>query len=167
MPPPARAICPAPHPAAARPTTTRQLREVIDRLDQRRAQVMVESLIAEVNADKAAQMGIQWQNLLGNKGGNVAVFGTNFGSTGNLVTLSTQGVTAATGLSGGLNLGAFRQVNGVYVLAGLANFLEKNIGANVLSTPTLMTLDNEEARIVVGKNVSFQTGNTTVNSGGV
>ena len=145
----------------------RQLREVIDRLDQRRAQVMVESLIAEVNADKAAQMGIQWQNILGNKGGNVGVLGTNFGTTGNIVSLSTQGVTAATGLSGGLNLGAFRQVNGVYVLAGLANFLEKNIGANVLSTPTLMTLDNEEARIVVGKNVSFQTGNTTVNSGGV
>jgi general secretion pathway protein D len=147
----------------------RQLREVIDRLDQRRAQVMVESLIAEVNADKAAQMGIQWQNVLGNKGGNVGVLGTNFGtaSTGNIVSLSTQGITATSGLSGGLNLGGFKYVNGTYVLAGLANFLEKNIGANVLSTPTLMTLDNEEARIVVGKNVSFQTGNTTVNSGGV
>ena len=145
----------------------RQLRSVIDMLDQRRAQVMVESLIAEVNADKAAQMGIQWQNLLGNKGGNVGVLGTNFGTTGNIVNLSTQGVTAATTLQGGINVGAFRYVNGTYVLAGLANFLEKNIGANVLSTPTLMTLDNEEAKIVVGKNVSFQTGNTTVNSGGV
>jgi len=145
----------------------RQLREVIDRLDQRRAQVMVESLIAEVNADKAAQMGIQWQNLLGNRGGNVGVLGTNFGTTGNIVNLSTQGVSATTSLPGGINIGAFRYVNGTYMLAGLANFLEKNIGANVLSTPTLMTLDNEEARIVVGKNVSFQTGNTTVNSGGV
>ena len=145
----------------------RQLREVIDRLDQRRAQVMVESLIAEVNADKAAQMGIQWQNILGNKGGNVGVLGTNFGTTGNIVNLSTQGVTANTALQGGINIGAFRYTNGTYILAGLANFLEKNIGANVLSTPTLMTLDNEEARIVVGKNVSFQTGNTTVNSGGV
>ncbi len=145
----------------------RQLREVIDRLDQRRAQVMVESLIAEVNADKAAQMGIQWQNILGNRGGNVGVLGTNFGTTGNIVNLSTQGVTATSTLPGGINVGAFRYTNGIYVLAGLANFLEKNIGANVLSTPTLMTLDNEEARIVVGKNVSFQTGNTTVNSGGV
>ena len=145
----------------------RQLRSVIDMLDQRRAQVMVESLIAEVNADKAAQMGIQWQNLLGNKGGNVGVLGTNFGTTGNIVNLSAQGVTAASTLQGGINIGAFRYVNGTYVLAGLANFLEKNIGANVLSTPTLMTLDNEEAKIVVGKNVSFQTGNTTVNSGGV
>jgi general secretion pathway protein D len=49
----------------------------------------------------------------------------------------------------------------------LANFLEKNIGANVLSTPTLMTLDNEEAKIVVGKNISFQTGNANLSSGGV
>lgn len=145
----------------------RQLREVIDKLDQRRAQVMVESLIAEVNADKAAQMGIQWQNILGNQGGNVGVLGTNFGTTGNIVNLSAQGVTAATTLPGGANIGAFRYVNGTYMLAGLANFLEKNIGANVLSTPTLMTLDNEEAKIVVGKNVSFQTGNTTVMSGGV
>lgn len=149
----------------------RQLREVIDRLDQRRAQVMVESLIAEVNADKAAQMGIQWQNILGSAGGNVGVLGTNFGTTGNIVSLSAQGAagaaTAAASLQGGINIGAFRYVNGTYMLAGLANFLEKNIGANVLSTPTLMTLDNEEAKIVVGKNVSFQTGNTTVNSGGV
>ena len=149
----------------------RQLREVIDRLDQRRAQVMVESLIAEVNADKAAQMGIQWQNVLGNKGGNLGVLGTNFGNTGNIVSISAQGATgaaaAAASLQGGINLGAFRYVNGTYMLAGLANFLEKNIGANVLSTPTLMTLDNEEAKIVVGKNVSFQTGNTTVMSGGV
>ncbi len=149
----------------------RQLREVIDRLDQRRAQVMVESLIAEVNADKAAQMGIQWQNILGNRGGNVGVLGTNFGTTGNIVNITAQGATngaaAAASLQGGINIGAFRYVNGTYILAGLANFLEKNIGANVLSTPTLMTLDNEEAKIVVGKNVSFQTGNTTVNSGGV
>ena len=146
----------------------RQLREVIDKLDQRRAQVMVESLIAEVNADKAAQMGIQWQNILGNKGGNVGVLGTNFGSSGNIVGISTQGAAgAAASLQGGINIGAFRYVNGTYILAGLANFLEKNIGANVLSTPTLMTLDNEEAKIVVGKNVSFQTGNTTVMSGGV
>jgi len=145
----------------------RQLREVIDRLDQRRAQVMVESLIAEVNADKAAQMGIQWQNILGNKGGNVGVLGTNFGTTGNIVNLSTQGNAGNISLQGGVNIGAFRYVNGTYILAGLANFLEKNIGANVLSTPTLMTLDNEEAKIVVGKNVSFQTGNTTVMSGGV
>jgi general secretion pathway protein D len=56
----------------------RQLRAVIDQLDQRRAQVLVESLIAEVNAEKLAQFGFQWQNVVGSSGGNLGVMGTNF-----------------------------------------------------------------------------------------
>jgi len=136
----------------------RQLRAVIDMLDQRRAQVMVESLIAEVNADKALQMGIQWQGALGSNG----VAGTNFGSTGNIVGLSQGGTTAATaGISGGLNIGTIRNVNGTTVLSSLANFLETNGDANILSTPNLLTLDNEEAKIVVGQNVPFVTGQYT------
>jgi general secretion pathway protein D len=88
-------------------------------LDQRRAQVMVESLIAEVNADKALQMGIQWQTALGSNG----VAGTNFGATGNIVGLS-QGGAAATkaGIGSGLNIGTIRNVNGTTVLSSLANF---------------------------------------------
>jgi general secretion pathway protein D len=136
----------------------RQLRAVIDMLDQRRAQVMVESLIAEVNADKALQMGIQWQGALGSNG----VAGTNFGTTGNIVGLSQGGTTAATaGISGGLNIGTIRNVNGTTVLSSLANFLETNGDANILSTPNLLTLDNEEAKIVVGQNVPFVTGQYT------
>jgi len=133
----------------------RQLRAVIDMLDQRRAQVMVESLIAEVNADKALQMGIQWQGALGSNG----VAGTNFGSTGNIVGLSQGGTTAATaGIGAGMNIGTIRNVNGTTVLSSLANFLETNGDANILSTPNLLTLDNEEAKIVVGQNVPFITG---------
>ena len=133
----------------------RQLRAVIDMLDQRRAQVMVESLIAEVNADKALQMGIQWQGALGANG----VAGTNFGSTGNIVGLSQGGTAAATaGIGAGMNLGTIRNVNGTNVLSSLANFLETNGDANILSTPNLLTLDNEEAKIVVGQNVPFVTG---------
>jgi general secretion pathway protein D len=136
----------------------RQLRAVIDLLDQRRAQVMVESLIAEVNADKALQMGIQWQGALGSNG----VAGTNFGSTGNIVGLSQGGTAAATaGIGGGLNIGTIRNVNGTTVLSSLANFLETNGDANILSTPNLLTLDNEEAKIVVGQNVPFVTGQYT------
>ena len=136
----------------------RQLRAVIDMLDQRRAQVMVESLIAEVNADKALQMGIQWQGALGNNG----VAGTNFGSVGNIVGLSQGGTTAATsGIGGGLNIGTIRNVNGTTILSTLANFLETNGDANILSTPNLLTLDNEEAKIVVGQNVPFVTGQFT------
>jgi general secretion pathway protein D len=139
----------------------RQLRAVIDMLDQRRAQVMVESLIAEVNADKALQMGIQWQAPFGTN----TLGGTNFGTTGNIAGLS-QGSTAAAsaGVSAGLNIGLLRTVNGTNVLGGLANFLETNGDANILSTPTLLTLDNEEAKIVVGQNVPFITGQYTSNN---
>jgi len=136
----------------------RQLRAVIDLLDQRRAQVMVESLIAEVNADKALQMGIQWQGALGGNG----AAGTNFGSTGNIVGLSQGGTAAASaGIGGGLNIGTISKVNGTTVLSSLANFLETNGDANILSTPNLLTLDNEEAKIVVGQNVPFVTGQYT------
>lgn len=139
----------------------RQLRAVIDMLDQRRAQVMVESLIAEVNADKALQMGIQWQAPFGTN----TLGGTNFGSTGNIAGLSQGSTTAAAaGVSTGLNIGTLRSVNGRNVLGSLANFLETNGDANILSTPTLLTLDNEEAKIVVGQNVPFVTGQYTSNN---
>ena len=136
----------------------RQLRAVIDMLDQRRAQVMVESLIAEVNASKAQQIGIQWQSALGSTG----VAGTSFGTTGNITSLSQGGTAAATtGLSSGLNIGTVRNINGTNVLSSLANFLQTNTDANILSTPNLLTLDNEEAKIVVGQNVPFLTGQYT------
>jgi general secretion pathway protein D len=146
----------------------RQLRQVIDQLDTRRAQIFVESLIVKVDATKAANFGIQWQGLLANKANSVGlVGGTNFGASGNLASLSI----ASSGLGGasssgislgqGLNLGLVNKIQGVYTLGALANFLETNAGANVLSTPTLVALDNEEAKIVVGSNVPFVTGSFT------
>ena len=155
----------------------RQLRAVIDMLDQRRAQVMVESLIAEVNADKAAQMGIQWQNATGRAGGTVGIIGTNFNNPistsigqGNIINASG-GSNALSVLGGGLNIGTAKQINGTYVLSSLATFLQQNGDGNVLSTPTLLTIDNEEAKIVVGQNVPFVTGqytnNNTTNAPGV
>jgi general secretion pathway protein D len=138
----------------------RQLRMVIDQLDGRRAQVLVESLIAEVDANKASQFGVQWQNVMGNRGGNVGIIGTNFGTGGNnLLALSTQGSSGTLTPGAGMNIGtAQRLSNGTYVLSSLANFLQQNGGSNILSTPTLLTLDNEEAKIVVGQNVPFITG---------
>jgi len=148
----------------------RQLRAVIDMLDQRRAQVMVESLIAEVNADKAAQMGIQWQTAAGQAGGTVGIIGTNFNNQlsttlgqGNIINASG-GSAALSALGGGLNIGTAKQINGTYVLSSLATFLQQNGEGNVLSTPTLLTLDNEEAKIVVGQNVPFVTGQYTNNN---
>lgn len=141
----------------------RQLRAVIDRLDARRAQVYVESLIAEVNADKAAEFGIQWQNVIGKSTSSLlGVLGTNFSIGGaNIISLQT-GLANGTGTpSTGINAGVVRNVEGRYLLGALARFLQTNADGNVLSTPNLLTLDNEEARIVIGQNVPFVTGQFT------
>ena len=141
----------------------RQLRAVIDKLDSRRAQVFVESLIAEVSADRAAEFGIQWQGALGNSGSrNIGLLGTNFGSSiGNIINLSTSAASGTPAVAKGINLGVAHQTNGVYVLGFLARFLEETGSGNVLSTPNLLTLDNEEAKIVIGQNVPFVTGQFT------
>jgi len=147
----------------------RELRAVIDKLDQRRAQVFVESLIAEVRADKAAEFGIQWQGLLGRRdGSNVGIIGTNYGAGGsnilNLVGQFANGTPSAANLvmpPQGLNLGLGHRINGLFTLGALANFLQSTGTGNVLSTPTLLTLDNEEAKIIVGRNVPFVTGSYT------
>lgn len=145
----------------------RQLRAVIEKLDSRRAQVYVESLIAEVNMDKAAEFGIQWQGPIGGKGDAlIGLLGTNFGSNGkNLLQLSTQAIGKAVP-GAGLNVGVAARSNGVHFLGFLANFLQTSGAGNILSTPNLLTLDNEEAKIVIGKNVPFVTGQFTNTGGG-
>ena len=150
----------------------RNLRMVIDLLDVRRAQVYVESLIVEVSASKAAEFGIQWLGLSGNSDSAYRVgAGTSFatGSPNNLLSLGT-GLAAknASALPGaGLSVGIFRQINGALGLGALAHALETDANANILSMPNLITLDNEEAKIIVGQNVPFITGQyTTAASGG-
>lgn len=137
------------------------IRAVIERLDVRRPQIFVEALIVEVTADKAAEFGVQWQNLTGiNKSGTNIIGGTNFGSTSNIKGASAN----ITSVGEGLNIGV---VNGTTTIPGvgtvlnlgmLAKALESDSNANILSSPNLMTLDNEEARIVIGQNVPFVTG---------
>ena len=141
----------------------RQLRAVIDKLDSRRAQVFIESLIAEVNTDKAAEFGLQFQSLLG----GAAVIGTNFSTGGANIVSLIQNYVAGTAVAPatGFNLGAASR-NGNNVLGVLARFIETTGDGNILSTPTLLTLDNEEARIVIGQNVPFVTGSFTNTGGG-
>jgi general secretion pathway protein D len=141
----------------------RQLRAVIDRLDTRRAQVLVESLIIEVNATKAAEFGVQWQNIFGNRDDkNLPVIGTNFSVGGsNIINLQAGAAAGTTLPSTGINIGLVRHVSGTFYLGALARFLESNADGNTLSTPNLLTLDNEEARIVIGQNVPFVTGQFT------
>ena len=140
----------------------RQLRAVIDRLDSKRAQVLVEALIAEVSADKAAQFGVQWQGLLGGKEGQF--IGTNsnvLGTASNILGLRLNGANPSGSLPQGLNAASTVTIAGQTVLGFLANFLQTNDDANVLSTPNLLTLDNEEAKIIIGQNVPFPTGQYT------
>ena len=141
----------------------RQLRAVIDKLDARRAQVFVESLIAEISAEKAADFGIQWQGALGQAGGsNIGILGTNFtaGVAGANILSLAAGAGKVLPSTGG-NFGIAHRTNGVYVLGFLANILESSGDGNVLSTPNILTLDNEEAKISVGENRPFLTGQFT------
>jgi general secretion pathway protein D len=137
------------------------IRAVIDKLDVRQSQIYIEALIVEVTADKASEFGVQWQKLNGvNQPGNNAIGGTNFSTSNNII-----GAASNLGNVGpGLNIGI---VNGTTTLPGLgtvlnlgalAHALASDTNANILSEPNLMTLDNEEAKIVVGQNVPFITG---------
>lgn len=158
----------------------RQLRAVIDQLDGRRAQVLVESLIVEVAANKVAEFGIQWQSVVGNTGsGTVGVIGTNStqggspniinlalaAASGNSTSIASALTSSGNSLGNGLNLAIAPRINGNYYLGALANFLENTGDANVLSTPNLMTLDNEEAQIIIGNNVPFVTGSYANSTG--
>jgi general secretion pathway protein D len=139
-----------------------QLRAVIEKLDTRRAQIFVEALIVEVSSDNAAEFGIQWQSLsaLGNSGRH-AVGGTSFGGAGqNILDLAQNPLSAGTGLSIGIVRGAINipGVGTVTNLNVLARALQRNAKANILSTPNLLTTDNEESKIVIGQNVPFITG---------
>ncbi|WP_334154985.1 type II secretion system secretin GspD, partial [Tepidimonas sp.] len=144
----------------------RELRRVIDLLDVRRAQVYVESLIAEVSAEKASEIGVQWQSIIGRDGdGAIGLLGTNFGSGGaNILNLATQNGGQGQLPAPGFNIGLAQRIGGTYVLSALARFLETKGDANILSTPNLLTLDNEEAKIVIGQNVPFITGQYTANN---
>ncbi|WP_147695537.1 type II secretion system secretin GspD [Vogesella mureinivorans] len=145
------------------------LRNVIDMLDRRRAQVFVEALVVEVSAERAQEVGMQWQSLSGlGNGGTSVIGGTNFPATGNpgilnVATGGTAGISALAGSSGltvGISKGTVTipGIGQILNLGLLARALEKEAEGNVLSTPNLMTMDNEEAKIVIGQNVPFLTG---------
>ena len=141
------------------------LRTVIEQLDVRRAQVFVEALIVEVQADRAAEFGIQWQGLDGlNRSGTQGFGGTNFGSatsspTNNILGVANNPTAVGQGLSFGLLRGAITIAGKQYLNLGLlARALQSDVSANILSMPTLLALDNEEARFSGGQTVPVLTG---------
>lgn len=144
----------------------RNLRSVIDQLDARRAQVYIEALIVELNSNTQGNLGIQWQVASGQFLGGTNLAPTAGTGLGNSIINLTTGGTAATaglaaniaGLSQGLNVGWLHNMFGVQGLGALLQYFAGVSDANVLSTPNLITLDNEEAKIVVGQNVPIATG---------
>ncbi len=144
------------------------LRNIIDQLDARRAQVYIESLIVEVSATRAAEFGVQWAGLTGDGDSTFRVGGvTAFGAGGD--NLINQAVAAsknnALAPGNGFSLGIFRQAGNRLSLGALARALGSDDDANILSMPNLITLDNEEAKIIVGQNVPFLTGQFTTSGG--
>jgi general secretion pathway protein D len=157
----------------------RNLRGVIDQLDVRRAQVYIEALVVEITSNKASDFGVQWLGLSGNDVSKYRVGGVQaFPGSGsnNIINLAA----AAGGLGGssggnttpsipslsGLTIGIFKQINGKLGLGAVANALESNGNANILSTPNMITLDNELATIKVGQNIPIITGSFTTGASG-
>ena len=138
----------------APPKRLAALKSIIAQLDIRRAQVLVEGVIAEVSYDKSIELGVQWRTSATTDGGFVssAPPGTSINDT-----LSGFDVLST---ASGLALGYFSGGS----LRGLLRAIAGDGFSNVLSTPSLVTLDNEEAEIVVGQNVPFVTGQFTNNT---
>lgn len=142
----------------AEPSILKEITEVIHELDVRRAQVLIESAIVEVSGDVTDALGVQW--AVGDTSKPVA--GTNFGNAGQDLNSIAGGIAAGTpSLSNGLTLGGFKSTNGQFDFGMVIQALESQSNTNLLSTPSIMTLDNQEAEIIVGQNVPFITGSTT------
>lgn len=143
----------------AAPATVRSLSAVVRQLDVRRAQVLVEAVIAEVASDTAQELGIQWRATT--EPGRSGVFGgTNFGGAGSSISrLSTDPQSVGSGLSFGILDGTAAFAGQEFLnIAALIRALAADSSTNILSTPSLVTLDNQPAEIVIAQNVPFITG---------
>ncbi len=152
----------------APPKVMKGMMAVIDKIDIRRMQVLVESLIVEVSADKASELGVNW--AVGDADLDNAVGITRFDSpvagSGGVVGLAgaikadDPALTAAA-LGKGLNLGVGRLSDSGLSFAALITALASDGSTNIVGTPVLVTMDNEEAEIKVGQEVPFVTGQYT------
>lgn len=148
----------------ATPLQMKSLRSVVGQLDIRRAQLMIEAVIAEVSIENAAELGVQWRSTSDVGDDHTSVIGgTNFNAAGSGI---NQATINPLGIGDGLSLGFLNgttEILGQTILnlGALVRLLSQTGDANILSTPSLMTLDNEEAEIIVGQNVPFPTGSYT------
>ncbi|MDH4124684.1 MAG: type II secretion system secretin GspD [Gammaproteobacteria bacterium] len=158
----------------APPKMMRSLMQIIDKLDIRRAQVLVEAIVVEVIADKTAELGITW--AVEGTSSNTPIGVTNFPDFGaGVVQLGSAAASGGnvdpTGLIGeGVTFGLGRISDSGVSFAAILRALEGNADTNIISTPSIVTTDNEEASINVGQEVPFVTGsysNTGTGGGGV
>lgn len=150
----------------APPKLMRSIRSVISKLDIRRAQVMVEAIIVEISSEKAAELGVTWAADASDEHGVVGL--TNFSGSGVGVVQFAGAAQSGnfSSLPDGISLGFGRIESGRFSFAGLLRALAGDGTTNILSTPTLMTMDNEEAEIQVGQEVPFITGQfSTIGTG--
>lgn len=151
----------------APPALFKSLEAVIRQLDVRRAQVMVEAIIADVSYSSAAKLGVQWifDGTQTDSGVGTIDF-TGFGSAAAAAAKSKDPGALAGILGQGANLAFGRFDGGGLNFAGLLKALQSDNNTNVLSTPSLVTLDNEDAEIFVGSEVSIPTGTFSSTGGG-
>ena len=147
----------------AEPSLMKEIQELVASLDVRRAQVLIESAIVEVTGNVNDALGVQW--AVGDLDNPVG--GTNFDTAG--PSLSSIAGSLATGnpagaIGSGLTLGAYEERDGEASFGAVIQALQSDTNTNLLSTPSIMTLDNQEAEIIVGQNVPFRTGSTASNN---
>ncbi|HEU5398418.1 MAG TPA: type II secretion system secretin GspD [Gammaproteobacteria bacterium] len=152
----------------APPKAMHSMQEVIGKLDIRRAQVLVQAIEAELTSDKSAELGVTWVADAANNGG-VAL--TDFSNTGASIAGVAQSALAASNSSStsvtgftppqGLTLGVGKIASGGFSFAALIRALAGDGETNILSTPSVVTLDNQEATIKVTQKVPFVTGQYT------
>lgn len=149
----------------AEPGQMKQIREIVRQLDVRRVQVLIEAAIVEVIGDTNQAVGMQWG--FGNE--ESAIGGVSFNNVGNSLNQIIAAVSGGVGTlaDGGISLAGGGGSGDELEFGVLLQALAGTSNTNILSTPSIMTLDNEEAEIVVGQNVPFITGSSTNTGSGV
>jgi general secretion pathway protein D len=155
----------------APPKMMRSLMQIVDKLDIRRAQVLVEAIIVEVLAEKTAELGITW--AVEGSASTTPISATNFPAFGPGV-VQLAGAAAGGGdtpvdpgslIGEGITMGVGRISDTGVSFAAILRALEGDADTNIISTPSIVTTDNEEASLNVGQEVPFVTGSFT-NTGG-
>lgn len=146
----------------ADPNTVKNIKSVIRQLDIRRAQVLIEAIIAEITLSNDKDVGIGWA-LEGTRftKGQVPVTVSNFSGIGDVLTAIVSGATTGLTLPSGFTLGLGGELNNGLRYGAILNALQTDQNTNILSTPSIVTLDNEEAELIVGQNLPFVTGSFT------